>query len=240
MKVPVVKEYGSWAVLIFSCAAGITTGLLTKPWQTGRGYSVELLLAVLGMTLLVNSKDPLTSMLRAKESRKEHLLWLVFFGVSGLLLLLPVLHDKITVFFPFLPLVFSYVVLLAIGKEHSLLTELNGFALLMVSAPVTYFVITGEVSMRLFIAVFIFFAAGVFKVKARIKKTSAYRGLMVFYCVFAVIIYFYSDISVFILAPLFENIISVAFMREERLKTTGNTELIKGVFFTGLITLFWQ
>jgi hypothetical protein len=36
MKIPIVKEYGSWAVFIFSCIAGVMTGMLTRPWLTGK------------------------------------------------------------------------------------------------------------------------------------------------------------------------------------------------------------
>jgi len=52
MKVPILKEYGSWTVFIFSCASGIITGLLTKPWHAGRDISVEMLLTILGLVLL--------------------------------------------------------------------------------------------------------------------------------------------------------------------------------------------
>jgi uncharacterized membrane protein HdeD (DUF308 family) len=141
----------------------------------------------------------------------------------------------------FSPLVLSYLVLILKGKEHNLLTELNGFALLILSAPIVYFVITGELSLRLFFAVFVFFASGVFKVRARIKKTHFFRWIAVVYCAFAFII-FHSllNISPVVLLPLVENIVSMVRMREEKLRTTGNIELIKGLVFTSLLGIFWQ
>lgn len=247
MKIPIVKEYGSWAVFIFSCMAGLIIGLLTRPWQTGKDFSMDTLLTILGLMLLINSKNPLSSALRTKSEstrtegqKKEHLLWFMFFSLVGFVLLTPFLTNGIKTFLFFSPFVLSYMILLSRGKEHYLLTELNGFALLALSAPIIYFVITGEMSLRLYLAVFIFFAAGVLKVRVRIKKTLAYRWLMIFYCTASLVFFYYLDISVVVLLPLLENIISVLWMREEKLKTTGNAELIKGVIFTILLIFFWQ
>ncbi len=240
MKIPVVKEYGSWAVFIFSCTAGITTGLLTKPWQTGKSFSLEMLLTVVGLVLLINSKNPLSSLLKKRTQQKEHLVWYLFFSLTGLVLLAPVLIKGINTFLLFLPFVVSYMILLLYGKEHYLITELNGFALLTLSAPITYFVITGVIPVKLLLAVFIFFAAGVFKVKARMKKTLAYRWLMVIYCACAFILFLLFNIASVILLPLFENIISVVWMREEKLRMTGNIELIKGIIFTVLLAFYWK
>jgi hypothetical protein len=254
MKIPIVKEYGSWAVFIFSCVAGLITGLLTRLWQTGKDFSMDTLLTILGLMLLINSKNPLSSALRTKSEstclpqrqartegqRKEHLLWFMFFSLVGFVLLIPFLTNGIKTFLFFSPLVLSYMILLSRGKEHYLLTELNGFALLTLSAPIIYFVITGEMSLRLYLAVFIFFAAGVLKVRVRIKKTLAYRWLMIFYCTASLVFFYYLNISVVVLLPLLENIISVLWMREETLKTTGNAELIKGVIFIILLIFFWQ
>ncbi len=241
MKIPIVNEYGSWAVFIFSAASGITTGLLTRPWQTGRDISVTTLLTVLGLTLLINSKNPLTSAARATGNRKEHFLWFALFATAGLVLLIPFLTEGLNAFYVFSPLVLVYAALLFSGNEHSLFTELNGFALLTLSSAVIYFVITGEMSFRLYLAVFVFFAAGVFKVRARIKKTSFFRWLMISYCIIAFIIFpYYLNISAIALLPLIENILSVIVMREEKLKTTGNIELVKGVIFTILLGIFRQ
>jgi hypothetical protein len=249
MKIPIVKEHGSWAVFIFSCAAGIITGLLTRPWLTGRDFSIAVLLTILGLVFLINSKNPLTVILRSKGRRyesngsyqnKEHLFWFVLFNLIGFILLIPFLIGRIKTFLFFSPLILSYIILLFRGKEHHLIAELNAFALLTLSAPIVYFVITGEISFRLYLAVFIFFAAGVLKVRARIRKTLTYRWLMVLYCVASLALFAYLGISAVVLLPLFENIISVLRMREEKLRTTGNIELIKGVVFTALLGFFWQ
>jgi hypothetical protein len=239
VKIPIVKEYGSWAVFIFSCAAGIIAGLKTRPWQSGKSFSFELLVTVIGLVLMVNSKSPLSSAFRSKEKRKESLLWFIFFSAAGTLFLLVFLLDGYKTFLIFTPIIISYPILIYLGREHNIVTELNGFALLTLSAPIIYFVITGDTSVKLFIAVFIFFASGVFKVKARMKKTVFFKSLMLMYCVFVFLVYGLLDIHLVILIPLIENIFSMIWMREERLRTTGNVELVKGVVFTLLFGLYW-
>lgn len=240
MKIPIVKEWGSWVVYISSVLAAFVTGLLTHPWQTGRDYSMKTFFTVCGLTFLINSKNPLASMLRTKGKQKEHSFWFLFFCLTGLLLLAPFLVEGIKSFWIFSLLAVSYVILLSMGKEHHIITELSGFALLTLSAPVVYFALTGELSMRLYLAVFIFFAAGVLKVRVRLKKTPLFRVIMVLYCAAAAAVFYLLDISVFLLIPFVENIISVILMREERLKMTGYTELIKGVAFIVLIGFFWH
>ncbi len=240
MKIPLVKEWGSWAVFISSCSAGLITGLLTHPWQTERDFSVQTFMSILGLSFLINSKNPLASTLRAKKNKKEHVLWFLFFSLTGFLCLIPFLMEGLKMFSVFSLLVLSYILLLSRGKEHHLFTELNGFALLTVSAPIVYFVVTGEMSWRLYAAVLLFFGAGVFKVRVRLKKTFAYRLIMVFYCMSSVVSYYILDIPVILLMPLVENIMTALWMREEKLRTTGNTELIKAIIFIILIGLFWQ
>jgi hypothetical protein len=63
---------------------------------------------------------------------------------------------------------------------------------------------------------------------------------MVIYCAAALVAYYYLSIATILLLPLVENIISVLLMREEKLKTTGDTELIKGVVFIILMGFFWR
>lgn len=241
MKIPIVKEHGSWVVFIFSCAAGIIAGLLTRPWETGRDFSFPALCTIAGLVFLVNSKSPLAALLKTGpgKQRREHLLWFVFFSSAGFILLIPFLTEGLKQFLFFSPLILIYAVLISRGREHHLLSELIGFALLTLSAPVVYFLIAGSMSLRLYLAVFIFFAGGVFKVRAKIKKTPAYRWLMIFYCAASAVFFYGLQIPVILLVPFLENIISVIIVRDERLRTTGNVELIKGLVFTGLLGFFW-
>jgi len=239
MKIPVVKEWGSWAVFSSSCLAGLITGLKAEPWLAGRDFTKVTALTILGSAFLINSKNPLASALRSKE-KKEHILWFLFFTLTGLVFLIPFLIEGIKTFQIFAILIASYIILLSSGKEHHLAAELNGFALLTISAPVVYFAVTGEMSWKLYLAVTAFFAAGVFKVRLRLRKTPLFRLIMIFYCAAAAVIFHIANISIFILLPFIENIMSALWLREERLSATGNMELAKSILFVALIGLLWQ
>jgi len=239
MKIPVVKEWGSWAVFSSSCLAGLITGLKTQPWLAGRDFTKVTALTILGSAFLINSKNPLALALRSK-GKKEHILWFLFFTLTGLVFLIPFLIEGIKTFQIFAILIASYFILLSSGKEHHLAAELNGFALLTISAPVVYFAVTGEMSWKLYLAVTAFFAAGVFKVRLRLRKTPLFRLIMVFYCAAAAVIFCIADISIFILLPFIENIMSALWLREERLSATGNMELAKSILFIALIGLLWR
>ena len=95
-------------------------------------------------------------------------------------------------------------------------------------------------SLKLYAAVLTYFAAGVLKVRAMVKKTVPYRLLMVVYCAAAPAFCYVMNIPVILLLPLVENIVSVIMMREERLRSTGNIELIKGAVFLILASFFWK
>jgi hypothetical protein len=240
MKIPVVKEWGSWAVFVSSVLAALVAGFLTYPWETGRNFASVTALTVIGLAFLINSKNPLSAALRTRENKKEHVVWFLFFSVSGLALLIPFLLGGIRSFAIFSVLVLSYGMLLYRGKEHSIFTEYNGFALLTQAAPIIYFTVTGVLSLKLYAAVLLFFGAGVFKVRVRTRKTVKSRWIMAIYCAVAVILYSLMNISIIILLPFIENLISVIFMREEKLRLTGYTEMIKGIIFIVLVGLFWK
>ncbi len=83
MKIPVVKEWGSWVVFVSSLLAALTAGLLTQPWETDRDFSGLTIITILGLTLLVNSKNPLASALKTRWKKKEHVLWFLLFSISA-------------------------------------------------------------------------------------------------------------------------------------------------------------
>lgn len=240
MRIPVVKEHGSWVVFIFSSIVGIAAGLRVRPWQGDRDFLFVPVLTIIGLTFLINSKASLASALRTKTGKKPHLIWFVFFSLSGTLFLTPFLYYGLKTFIVFFPLVACYVILLSLEMEHKLFVELLGFAILSVSAPVVCFSVAGEMSFRLYLAVFIFFAAGVFKVRMRLKKNLTYRVLMIFYCAFSLLVFFLINVPLLILAPFIENIVSAIRMRDEKLRTTGNIELVKGLIFAALLIVLWR
>lgn len=235
MRVPLVKEHGAWFVLVFSCAAGILSG-----WSI-RGHEAILnfVLTSAGLALLINSKAPLLSLIRGRRLDKAALAWTVIFLVSGLLLLWPFLERVPVYFVMFSPVVIFYLFLIAVKKEHLLIAELTGFSLLTMAAPILFFMATGALSLKLYAAVLLFFCAGVFKVRMRMRKTVFFRVVMAVYCFFVLVVFYYLDIDVLILFPLLENITNAIWFRDEKLKVTGNVELVKGVLFLILFGLYF-
>ncbi|GAB4540409.1 MAG: hypothetical protein Fur0020_09610 [Thermodesulfovibrionia bacterium] len=196
---------------------------------------VRLILSIIGIAILINSKKALTLALKGGNGGTY---WFLAFTLIGLAMLLPFIYSGITNFLPFTPLIIIYVILLIKGKEHSLLSELVGFSLLCISAPIVYFILTGDFSFKLYLVVFMFFASGVFKVRVRMRRTITHRVIMSLYCLFVFVAFRYLNIPTIILLPLIENIITSLWIREEGLKTTGQIELAKGIVFTVLFVSF--
>ncbi|MBI5675298.1 MAG: YwiC-like family protein [Nitrospirae bacterium] len=240
MKIPVVKEHGSWVVFIFSSVAGIAAGLKVNSRHMDIDFFFVPILTIVGLAFLINSKAPLASVFRTKTEKKAYLTWFAFFSVSGTLLLIPFLYNGLKTFIVFLPLVLGYLILLSLEMEHNIFVELLGFAILALSAPIVYFAVTGAMSYRLYFVVFIFFAAGVFKVRMRIKKDLKYRLLMGFYSIASLFVFFLLNMPLVVLAPFSENIVSAIRMSDLKLRTIGNIELIKGLIFTALLIFFWR
>lgn len=240
MKVPLVKEWGSWVVFGASCLAAIAAALSTQRTEGGVYTPGMTIATIAGLFFLINTKPSLAAVIRTKGRQREHIVWSLLFTAAGLLLLSPFLLTGIYRFAPFLLLVVSYGVFVWRGREHHIVAELNGFALLTASAPVVYFVMTGMESMKLYAAVLLFFAAGVLKVRVRIRKSLFYRALMVIYCAVVPVAFYVMRINPVLLAPFAENIISSLWLREQKLKTTGNIELAKSILFVILAGVFWK
>jgi hypothetical protein len=239
MRVPLVKEHGAWFVFVFSCAAGIIAGSLSISHTTSDQAYVDLALAIAGIALLINAKSPAVSLIRAGSRKGENAAWLALFFFSGMLCLMPFLAKGFIPFVFFAPLIIAYFMLIAYDKEHLIVTEVIGFSLLTIGVAVTYFILADALSVKLYAVVLIFFSAGVFKVRLRLKKTLFFRQVMVIYCLAAVGIYMIMGVSFWILLPLTENILYSIWLREEKLKVIGNTELVKGLIFLLLFSLFF-
>ena len=240
VNIPIVKEHGLWVVFIISCFAGIIASLSDTSLSLESGTLNKTLITVGGIALLINSKRPLTSLLRRYDREKEDLIWFLLFSLSGLALLMPFLIDGFNTFVIFSPLLIIYFIFLYFRREHDLAAEFLGFALLTLAAPVIYFVLTGLLSFRLYLAVFTFFAAGVLKVRTSMKKLPLYRLSMIFYCAVSPAFFIMLGVSPYLLLPLSENVVSSVRNREERLRTLGNIELVKGVIFVLLLLLYWR
>lgn len=230
MKVPIVKEHGSWVVFVLSSLSAILIAIRKYPMEDIPFTS--LILSLTGIAFLINSKKALTIALNGGG-----IYWFLGFSLCGLSMLIPFLYSGITNFLLFIPLVIIYIILLIKGKEHSLISELIGFSLLCLSAPIIYFVLTDDFSIKLYLVIFMFFSAGVFKVRVRLRRTISYRVMMLLYCLMVLISFKYLNVSTIILLPLIENISTSLWIRDEKLKTTGQIELAKGIIFILLLTI---
>lgn len=239
MNIPIVKEHGSWVVSGLSFGAGIAAGLLDSRAYPDSGVLLTALLTFAALAFFINTKRPLASILKRARAGK-HLAWLLFFTVTGLLMMTPFLMRGFGSFVIFSPLVILYVILLYSGRERNLITELTGFSLLTLAAPVAYFVVSGTVSYRFYLALFLYFSAGVFQVRAQTRRDGFYRRLMVVYCSLCVSVYLFFDMPVIALLPLTENISSAIWPGELKLKTIGTLEFAKGIIFVAIIISVWK
>lgn len=225
----ILKEYGSWSVLLvaFSVGLGVSRSL---PWQA--------LPVIIALGLLINAKQAYTKWVR-QRSVKKHLL--VFLGqiVLGASVLVVVYRSGLPQLLPLLVLPAAYLLSSRFAGEHAVLTELLGFALLSLAAVLAKFLVVEGVDVRLFVAVALYFTAGVFKVKAVLFKKMKDRVVTVLYVLFTAYAYQRFHIALIILLPLAENVIMAAVLYKVRLQTTGWIEVTKSLLFSGLCIAFF-
>ena len=133
----------------------------------------------------------------------------------------------------------AYLILNRFAGEHFILTELLGFALLSLAAVLAKFLITNGLDVRLFVAVALYFTAGVFKIKAFLFKKTMDRVLTVLYVLFAVVVYRGFHLSLLLLLPLIDNLVAAVTLYKVRLQTTGWIEVVKSLIFLALIISFY-
>jgi hypothetical protein len=225
----ILKEYGSWSVLLvaFSVGLGVSRAL---PWQ--------VLPVIIALGLLINAKQAYTKWVR-QRSVKKHLL--VFLGqiALGASVLLVVYRSGLPQLLPLLVLPAAYLLSSRFAGEHAVLTELLGFALLSLAAVLAKFLVVEGVDVRLFVAVALYFTAGVFKVKAVLFKKMKDRVVTVLYVLFTAYAYQRFHIALIIMLPLAENVIMAAVLYKVRLQTTGWIEVTKSLLFSGLCIAFF-
>lgn len=220
-----LKEYGSWSVLLVAFLAGLVVSR-EAPWQA--------LPVLLALGLLINSKQAFTKWIRQPSVRK-HLM--VFLGqiAAAAIVLIAVYGRGIPQLLPLLVFPAAYLLVNRLAGEHFVLTELLGFALLSLAAVLAKFLVVEGVDVRLFIAASLYFTAGVFKIKAVLFKKTMDRTLTVLYILFAAYVYRRFQLSLLILLPLAENVIMAATLYKVRLQTTGWIEVAKSMVFLALM-----
>ena len=223
-----LKEYGSWSVLIIAFLMGLIAS---------RGFTWQAILLFLALSLLINSKQALTKWIREKGSRPA----LIFLGqlVVATVILIAVFAGDIPQLLPLLVFPVAYLLMSRFAGEHFILTEVLGFALISLAAVLAKFAVTGGMDVRLFIAVALYFTAGVFKVKVLLLKKMRDRVLAVLYVVFAALAYRGFHISLVILLPLIDNIVAAATLYKVKLPSTGWIEVFKSVLFFILMSIYY-
>jgi hypothetical protein len=225
----ILKEYGSWAVMTLSYLAGLFAG--------GR-VTVGALAVFTALALYINSKQALVLWLRRRgemPGRSFAVFALQF--LSATLMLLIVLGQGVGAMLPYALVPCAYLLLLRALGEHALLTEIAGFALLALSALVAKMTTAGVADPALFAAVAVFFAAGVFKVRVRVKRNLQQRVVMIAYIVFALAVYRVMHTPLVVLLPLIDNLVYSLTLYRATLRMTGWIEVGKGLAFVVLMAL---
>ncbi|MEJ2685143.1 MAG: hypothetical protein P8Z71_12200 [Candidatus Sulfobium sp.] len=225
----ILREYGSWCVAVLSYLAGLSVG---------RQFSPGAAAVFMSVVLCVNSKQALTHWLRSKgpDSRESLAVFISQIMIATLLMGI-VTWDSLAAVLPFLVIPAAYLLLLRLRGEHFILTEMTGFFLLAVAAPLAEFASSGRIDIRFYIAVAVFFAAGVFKVRVQFTGRGAYRILMVIYLAFAASIYHILELPLIALVPLSDNLVFAAAPYKVKLRTAGWLEVAKGMLFVVLISV---
>jgi hypothetical protein len=217
----------------------MTLSFLTGILVSG-AFSLKVIPAFVAISLLINSKQALTLSSRTERGGAgRHMS--VFFVQVGLasMILLPLLGGSVTKFLPYSAVPLVYILLNRLVGEHAIYTETAGFASLAMAALIAKFFCTGQVDPRLYIAVAVFFCAGVFKVRVQLRKRIWERSAMGLYLVFAAAVYYVIKAPFFALLPLADNLIFSLTLYKIRLRATGWTEVVKGLTFLALMYLFY-
>lgn len=227
----ILKEYGSWGVMTLSFLTGILVSGV---------FPLTLIPAYIVICLMINSKQAFTLWMRSKGSdRTIH--GTVFFAeiVSAALLLLFLAGGTAGKLLPYAAIPAAYLLLNRFAGEHAISTEVSGFAFLATAALVSRLFSSGQVDNRLYLAVALFFTAGVFKVRVQLRKGVLDRTLMAGYLAFTLAAYYAIGAPLIVLLPLAENLVFAVILYKATLRVTGWTEVLKGICFLLLMGLYY-
>jgi hypothetical protein len=225
----VLREYGSWGVLVLSYAAGLSVSA---------GFRPGVIAGFVALALSVNSKQALTFLLRSGATDfREYLAVFLAQILTASVILILLMRADLPRFFPLAAVPLTYLCLLRFAGEHAFLTEIAGFSLLSMASLISRYTISGEIDLRLYTAVAVFFASGVFKVRAKFKRGACERLSAAFYVLASAGAYYLMRIPLIVLLPLADNLIFSATLYRVKLKTAGWIEVVKGTAFVVLLTL---
>lgn len=224
-----LKEYGSWSVLSIAFLTGLGVSR-SIPWQ-----AVPLFFS---LGLLINSKQALTKWVRKAGDRTSYLIFLGQIAVAAVILTV-LFGADIMRLLPLLVFPAGYLLSNKLAGEHGLMTEVLGFALLSLAAVLAKFLITNGLDVWLFVAVALYFTAGVSKIKAVLRGKMRDRVAAILHVLASIGIYRLMHIPVIILLPLVENIIASTTLYRVRLRTTGWIEVAKSLAFLWFMIAFF-
>lgn len=225
----IVKEYGAWSVLIAAYGTGLAVA---------GGWSWAAVPVFIALALLTNSKQSFMLWVRRSPGKGPLGIFLAQLFIAAVLLIALFGRDM-QLLLPLLVIPAAYLVSNRVAGEHHLLTELLGFVLLSLAAVLAKFTIVKGVDVRLFVAVALYFTAGVFKVKVLLLGRTRDRVLAVLHAVLAVYAYSRFHIPLIILLPLIDNLAVAVLRYPVRLKTTGWIEVGKSLLFLLLMILYF-
>ncbi len=225
-----MKEYGSWAVMLISWLTGIAVS---------RSLNVRALIVLLAVALAVNSKQALSLWMRGPGGAKYRAPFL-FQAAAAAAIFLAFFGNYIRIFLPYAALPAAYILLNRLAGEHAAATEVAGFFLLAATALMARFAVTSEIDPRLYVAVALFFAAGVFKVRVRFGKRVVDRAVMMIYLLLVFDVYSFLKLPVIVLVPLVDNLLFSITLYRVKLRVAGWVEVAKGLVFLVLMTLAYH
>jgi hypothetical protein len=232
LKQYILKEYGSWGVMTLSYLTGIVVSGRITPGAAA---------VFIAIALYINSKQTLVLWMRRRGGNPARPLAVFLVQVLvATMMLLSVLGASLGLLMPYALVPVAYLICLKLLGEHSIITEISGFALLSLSALVAKLTTTGVVDPVLFTAVAVFFIAGVFKVRVQFRKAMPQRALMVVYLGFALAVYRLIHAPVLVLIPLIDNLVFSITLYRAKLGVTGWLEVLKGVVFLLLMALSYH
>ncbi|MDA8423429.1 MAG: YwiC-like family protein [Nitrospiraceae bacterium] len=225
----ILKEYGSWSVLIISYLLGI---------GVCRAFAWSLLPLFFALALLINSKQLFMKWTRKTDDRKSFLILLAqIIGAAAILAV--IFRSDVPRLLPLLVIPAAYLLSNKLAGEHYLVTELLGFALISLAAVLAKFLLTEGLDVRLFVGVALYFMAGVFKVKVVIFKKTKERIFTALFVFFTVYAYRRFYIPVIVLLPLLDNLLAATVPYKVKLRTIGWIEVAKSILFLVLFVSYY-
>lgn len=232
MKSYILKEYGSWSVLIMSYIAGLIM-------VSVHGLEAMHVLVLLPLVLIMNSKQAFSRWIKNRSTPLPLIIFIAQIVIAATVLFL-IFETDLFKLLPMLLIPLIYLVLYALRGEHFIGTEIAGFAILTLAAPIAVFTVTGTMDLVSWLVPFFFFTAGVFKVRIFLKKRTRDRITMVLYVLLSGTVFLSLGIPALLLLPLLENLYFALFAPKVKLSTVGWTEVLKGMTFLVLIGAFFH